>query len=202
MSKWEKMGKKSLNEMSFEELGRLFPIIISDYNPDWPFLYAAEKELIILATGAESTAAIDHIGSTAVKGLKAKPTIDILLQIKNETDLTKLKTAITGIGYEFSYQKNNPPPHMTFMKGYTLDGFKGQSYHLHVRYKGEWDELIFRDYLRRDAAAREQYERLKLKLQKKFEFDREGYTQAKGGFIRAAVEKVKASITNPRGQKR
>lgn len=180
--------------MTFEELGKLFPIVLSDYNPSWTELYETEKDRIVEAAGADNIYAIHHIGSTAVEGLKAKPTIDILVEIKGNTDLDTLKNAILGIGYEFSWQKGNPPPHMMFMKGYTLEGYKGQAYHLHIRYKGDWDELIFRDYLRLSPAARQAYAALKTNLQKQFEFDREAYTQAKGEFIKKSSLLAKALL--------
>lgn len=180
--------------MTFEELGKLFPIVLADYNPRWKELYETEKDKIIEAAGADNIYAIHHIGSTAVEGLKAKPTIDIMVEIKGNTDLDALKNAILGIGYEFSWQKGNPPPHMMFMKGYTLEGYKGQAYHVHIRYKGDWDELIFRDYLRTSPAARQAYANLKTNLQKQFEFDREAYTQSKGEFIKDTCLLAKAFL--------
>lgn len=184
---------KSLAEMSFEELGKLFPVVLTDYNPKWPEIYEAEKKKILKATG-ENAVAIHHIGSTAVEGLKAKPTIDILLEIKDDTNLDMFKDAITHFGYVYSEQKDNPPPHMTFYKGYTESGFKGQAYHLHIRYNGTFDEIIFRDCLRNDKKTREKYAELKTKLQKQFEFNREEYTKAKTEFIKETVLKAKILI--------
>jgi len=112
--------------MSFEELGRLFPITLTEYDPRWPMLFEAEKDRIVGAAGQDNIYAAHHFGSTAVEGLRAKPTIDILLEIKGNTDLEAFKRAILGIGYEFSWQKNNPPPHMMFMKGYPWKVSKGR----------------------------------------------------------------------------
>ncbi len=81
------MKKKDLNEMSNEELWQLFPIILSPHNPEWPGRYKTEKELLIKTIGAENIVRINHIGSTAVPGLTAKPTIDILLEIQQKTHL-------------------------------------------------------------------------------------------------------------------
>ena len=184
---------KEIKKMSFLELGKLFPIILEDYNKEWPEIYKAEKKKIIKAA-KELIVSISHIGSTAVFGLKAKPTIDMLLEIKDDTDLEALKSVLINLDYEPSVQNDNPPPHMTFYKGYTPAGFKGQAYHLHIRYKGTFDEIIFRDYLRNDEKARQEYAELKIKLQKQFEFDREGYTNAKTDFIKDAVLKAKILI--------
>lgn len=66
---------------------------------------------------------------------------------------------------------------MMFMKGYTPNGFKGQSFHIHVCYKGDWDELYFRDYLLRHSDIAKEYGSLKYKLMKKYKNDREAYTE-------------------------
>ena len=70
---------RPLNELSLSELGALFPIALSAYDPAWQARYAAEAALITEALGAGTVDRISHIGSTAVPGLLAKPTIDILL---------------------------------------------------------------------------------------------------------------------------
>ena len=75
---------KDLSEMSFAELGQLFPILLSEHNPDWASLYAQEKEAIAAALGQGTVEAIHHIGSTAVPGLVAKPVVDLLVEV---TDL-------------------------------------------------------------------------------------------------------------------
>lgn len=175
---------KSLADMTNEELWRLFPIILSQPNPAWKDRYSAEKAVIETKVGAANIIRISHIGSTAVPNLLAKPTIDILLEIKKTTDLGQLTAALQGIGYIYSPQPDNPPPHMMFLKGYTPEGFRGQAYHLHVRYSGDWDELYFRDYLISHSDTAKRYAELKLGLKEKYQFDRDGYTAAKTDFIR------------------
>ena len=73
---------------------------------------------------------------------------------------------------------------MTFVKGYTDQGFKGQTYHIHIRYKGDWDEIRFRDYLINHKEAAKEYESIKLKLAEKYKNDREAYTNSKTDFIK------------------
>ncbi|HEY8462932.1 MAG TPA: GrpB family protein [Bacillota bacterium] len=175
---------KSLDEMTNEELWKLFPIIISQPNPAWKDSYAKEKVIIEEKIGTDNIVRISHIGSTAVPNLPAKPIVDILLEIETNTDLDQLIAALRGLGYIYSPQPNNPPPHMMFMKGYTPEGFKGQVYHLHVRYSGDWDELYFRDYLSSHSDVAKRYAELKLNLKEKYEFDRDGYTAAKTDFIK------------------
>lgn len=185
---------KQLDEMNREELGRLFPIIISEHNPIWNDLYLSEKKNIEQSIGLNNIVRINHYGSTSVPNLYAKPTIDILLEIKNDMDTEQLISLLMGIGYNFSPQPNNPAPHMMFMKGYTLNGFVGQAYHIHVRYFGDWDELYFRDYLKLHSEVAEEYGRLKLQLKETYEFDRDGYTNAKSFFIKSITEQARKEL--------
>ena len=182
------MKKKDLNEMSNEELWQLFPIILSPHNPEWPGRYKTEKELLIKNIGAENIVRINHIGSTAVPGLTAKPTIDILLEIQQKTDPVRLIPTIESAGYIYCHKPDNPPPHMMFMKGYTPQGFKGQAYHLHVRYAGDWDEPIFCHYLQLHPEVARKYGELKVELKKRYEHDRDAYTESKTEFITSIVQ--------------
>lgn len=175
--------EKSLHEMSIEQLGELFPIIISDPSEKWPQIYQAERKLILESIPEANFEKIDHIGSTAVPGLKAKPTIDILLQVSKNSNANEIITAFKKLGYHYTKQPDNPPPHMMFVKGYTEEGFKGQAYHVHVRYKGDWNEIYFRDYLIKNKNIAREYEELKLKLAAKYKNNREEYTNAKTDFI-------------------
>lgn len=175
---------KALSEMTNEERWALFPILLVPHDPAWAERYAQERERIVRTVGQENIARISHIGSTAVKGLLAKPTIDILLEITQDCDTEWMKAALMADGYIFSPQPDNPPPHMMFMKGYTPEGFKGQAIHLHVRYSGDWDELYFRDYLTAHPDAALAYGQLKQELKGRFEHDRDAYTVAKTEFVR------------------
>ena len=73
--------KADLSELSLEELWTLFPIILKEHNPDYKVWYEEEKQRIISKVKPENLIRISHIGSTAVKGLTAKPIVDILLEI-------------------------------------------------------------------------------------------------------------------------
>lgn len=174
---------KPLTDMTNEELWRLFPIIISEPDPEWKSRFLDEKKLLENTIGIENLERISHIGSTSVPGLFAKPTIDILVEIRENADIEKLIVNVKAAGYHFSRQDDNPPPHMMFMKGYTPEGFKGQAFHVHVRYGGDWNELYFRDYLQKHPDTAAEYGKLKLLLKEKYEFDRDGYTDAKSGFV-------------------
>jgi GrpB-like predicted nucleotidyltransferase (UPF0157 family) len=175
--------KISLDKMSNEELGKLFPIILSEPNPEWISLFQTEKSEIEKVLGFQNIIRVEHIGSTAVPNLIAKPTIDILLEIHEITDLNILKDKLNELNYHYIPKLENPAPHMMFVKGYTTAGFKGQAYHIHGRYSGDWDELYFRDYLITHPEIAQEYSELKILLAKQYENDRDGYTEKKTEFI-------------------
>ena len=165
-----------LQKMTNEELWALFPIILSEHRAEWTKFYEQEKDTIISALGTKNISRINHIGSTSVPGLIAKPTIDILLEIPTDADIPSLTAALISAGYICNTQPNNPAPHLMFMKGYTPQGFRGQAVHLHVRFPGNWDELYFRDYLRSHPETAKSYGKLKQNLQLRYEHDRDAYT--------------------------
>ena len=181
------MNKKLIEELSIEELGKLFPIILVDHQDNWKSLYQKEKDYITETIGEDNIISVNHIGSTAVPVIKSKPTIDILLEIKNETDLDNLISNMKNKGYNFIAQPKNPEPHMMFTKGYTINGFKGQAIHIHVRYEGDWDEIYFCDYLKINPDLAAEYESLKIELSQKFKNNRELYTEGKSEFIKNAT---------------
>ena len=80
---------------------------------------------------------------------------------------------------------------VSFNKGYTEKGFAEKVFHLHLRYVGDNDELYFRDYLVENTNIAIEYEKMKLKLWKNYEFDRDGYTNAKKEFVQRYTEKAK-----------
>jgi GrpB-like predicted nucleotidyltransferase (UPF0157 family) len=175
---------KNLDEMTDKERFQLFPVILSKYKPEWKESYLKEKAVIEQSFGRQNIVRTSHIGSTAVPDLIAKPTIDILVEIKDGTDTAGLISGMKSAGFRYLEKPENPPPHMMFIKGYTPEGFKGQAFHVHVRYSGDWDELYFRDYLLAHPDAAEKYGQLKIKLKKKYEYDRDAYTDAKTDFIK------------------
>ncbi len=176
-----------LGEMSIEELGRLFPILIVEYDPDWPNLFAIEKSKIMNTLGSEFISRIEHIGSTSVPGLRAKPTIDILLEVPDPLNCPMLIKNLKRIGYQAISRPENPPPHLMFAKGYSSHGITGQTFHIHVRYPGDWDELVFRDFLKVNPEKAFEYAELKLRLAAEFRHNREKYTDAKTDFIKQIV---------------
>ena len=182
--------------MTNEELWVLFPIILSEHRAEWTKFYEQEKDTIISALGTKNISRINHIGSTSVPGLIAKPTIDILLEIPTDADIPSLTAALISAGYICNTQPNNPAPHLMFMKGYTPQGFRGQAVHLHVRFPGDWNELYFRDYLRSHPETAKSYGKLKQNLQLRYEHDRDAYTEAKTDFIQEATRLARKEMGN------
>lgn len=177
---------KKLSEMSLEELWRLFPIFLTEHQSIWEQGYEAEfKNLKAALTGNFE---INHIGSTAVCGIWAKPIIDILVEIPFEYSMHQVKTELESIGY---FCHSQTEKRMSFNKGYTENGFAEKVFHLHLRYLGDNDELYFRDYMSDNPIVAKQYEALKLSLWDKYKYDRDGYTNAKSEFILKYTETAK-----------
>lgn len=142
--------KKTLDEMTLEELWTLFPILLKEYNPLYPVWYEEEARKILATVG--DVFRVSHIGSTAVEGLLSKPTVDILLELTPRADAEKAARALKG---EWTLMSESEDPwKLSFNKGYTPDGFAEKVFHLHVRRAGDWDELYFRDYLREIPPSR------------------------------------------------
>lgn len=108
---------------------------------------------------------IQHIGSTSIPHIKAKPIIDTGAGVKSLANLNKFKKLLKPLGYELIAEVSDLKDHLVFTKG------KGQyrTHHLHIaKYKSKrWrDDLFFRDYLINHKIAAKQYEKLKIALSK------------------------------------
>jgi GrpB-like predicted nucleotidyltransferase (UPF0157 family) len=176
------MGK-ALGEMSLEELWELFPIILKEHNPSYKEWYIIEKNEIINALGLQVIKRINHIGSSYVEGLIAKPTIDILLEVDCNCNIEEIKYLLNNAGWSLMSFENKEELKMSFNKGYTSTGFAEKVFHLHVRFLGDWNELYFRDYLTAHKEVAGEYGILKQSLKEQYEHNRDGYTDAKTEFI-------------------
>mgnify|MGYP000963635263 CR=1 FL=1 len=177
-----------LLRMSLAELWQLFPIILSPYNPHWKAWFEEEKTFLLQRLLSDKAFRISHIGSTAIGEIWAKPIIDILVEVEHTASLLQIKEMLLQAGY---LCMNESPTRLSFNKGYTLQGFANKVFHLHLRYWGDNDELYFRDYLFENSEIAKEYERLKLSLWKKFEHNRDAYTESKGEFIKKYTEIAK-----------
>ena len=174
--------RKQLSELSKEELWDFFPLALKEYNPYYKAWYRIEKKSILEKIKTDYISRINHIGSSAVEDLLAKPIIDILLEIDGCCNLAQLIIDLQAIGWELNERRNDPMSLM-FIKGYTPDGFADRVYHLHVRYLGNWNELYFRDYLMEHVEVAKEYSNLKVRLINDFKNDRNKYTDEKSEFV-------------------
>lgn len=193
-------SQKGLHEMTPEELGKLFPIQVVPYSEHWVELFKSESVLIRQTLESGIALKIEHFGSTAVEGLSAKPTIDILVEIPPLTEALKeqIISKISTIGYQFIWRTDEKVPYMHFVKGYTPDGFRGDVFHIHMGDKNHalWDRIFFRDYLRQNRQVAAEYEILKESLAKKYKYDREAYTNAKSDFVKRITTLAKTEATD------
>ena len=160
------------------------PIAIIPYDPRWPRLYDEEKSRVNSVLGS-NLVALEHIGSTAVVNLGAKPIVDIMAAMRDRAAADGALPALAGIGYcDVTAQGDHPE--WFYCLGKSLD--ERIFFHLHLVKSGSdffARHLSFRDALRADAALARRYETLKRELATKFALDRDGYTSGKTAFIEA-----------------
>jgi len=183
---------KSLSEMTLEELWELFPIILSKHKSCWNDWYKEEKGKITdVLNGIDLR--ISHIGSTAINDIMSKPIIDILVEIPKNVSMTDIKEKLVNSGYICMSEEKN---RKSFNKGYTNNGFAEKVFHLHLRYYGDNDELYFRDYMNNNSVLANEYEKIKISLWKKYEHNRDAYTEAKSTFILKYTKCAKTEYRN------
>ncbi|MCI8720870.1 MAG: GrpB family protein [Oscillospiraceae bacterium] len=179
---------KPLFEMTLEELWELFPVVLSEHKDCWSDWYEEEK-LSIEALLPDQNIRISHIGSTAVPRIWAKPIIDILIELPPSASMADAKEILVNNSWICMCTAET---RISLNKGYTSQGFAERVFHIHLRYAGDHDELYFRDYMAGHPALAGEYERLKLSLWKKYEHDRDAYTDAKSAFVRKYTDLAKA----------
>ena len=165
------------------------PIEIVSYDAAWPARFEEECAQLRRVLAPWLAGSIEHIGSTAIAGLAAKPVIDIMAGVGTLEGSRPAIDAASGLGYcYFPYQAElkhwfcKPSPAF-------------RTHHLHLVPVGspQWTRPIaFRDYLRAHPNVAAEYEALKWRLAAEFRFDREAYTDAKAPFINAVTDKALA----------
>ncbi|MFW6298921.1 MAG: GrpB family protein [Bacillota bacterium] len=181
----------TLMNLDKKTLWEKFPIVLKPYNPDWKTWYEEEKHKILKNLDQAHIKRINHIGSTAIEGMLAKPTVDILLESKDLSSMKPVAKKLLELGYLTEGNVENPSEKMMFMKGYTDHGYASRIFHLHLRIHGDWHELYFRDYLLEHEDVSKAYMELKRGLHKKYEFHRDNYTNGKETFIKKWTEVAK-----------
>lgn len=177
---------KKLSEMSLEELWQLFPIFLENHKTYWVDWY--NEEVKNLKSILPQAIDFYHIGSTAISGIMAKPIIDIIVAVDTCNQMSQVANILKENGYIIMSEKDN---RMSLNKGYTESGFAEKVYHIHLRLKGDIDEVYFKNYLIDNPDIAKEYEELKIMLWKKYEFDRDAYTNAKTKFVQKYTKLAK-----------
>ena len=184
--------KKRLEDLTKHEWDTFFPIELEDHNTNWKSIFEEESQLINEKIGSQLIA-IEHVGSTAIPEIKAKPYIDISIEIAQE-NLFKEEVilALESLGYHFFRQTAKGSDYMIFVKGYNLNGPKEQIFHIHMCPSGHemLDQILFRDLLIANPKRAVEYELLKTELAASHKNDRVGYRMAKNDFIAQIMNTV------------
>jgi GrpB-like predicted nucleotidyltransferase (UPF0157 family) len=162
------------------------PIEVVPSDPTWPeqFRRIAGPLRAALGTAARR---IDHVGSTAVPGLDAKPVIDVQISVASLADEATFRAPLEQLGFA------SHPPNLDRSQRFFREPAGQRRAHVHVRAAGSFDEqlnLLFRDYLRSSEPARRAYATVKRELAEMYRNDREGYVQAKGPTVWKLLEQA------------
>lgn len=153
------------------------------YSDLWPLLYEQEAERIRAALGS-TLRVIEHVGSTAVPGLAAKPVVDIALSVESFAELDV--AALEGLGYRYVPEFEEEMPNRKY--------FSRAGFHVHA-YEQEHDEFLdflrFREYLRTHEEDARDYGELKLRLAEEFRDQRDEYQAAKAPYIARLLEMLR-----------
>jgi GrpB-like predicted nucleotidyltransferase (UPF0157 family) len=163
------------------------PVLLAEYDPEWPRLFEREADRIRAALG-ESAVQLEHVGSTAVPGLAAKPRIDILLAVADSADEPAYVPALEAAGYVLRIREPEWYEHRV-LKGPDTD------VNLHVFPAGcpEIDRMLaFRDHLRTDEADRALYQRTKRELARQEWKYVQNYADAKTAVVEEIVARALA----------
>jgi GrpB-like predicted nucleotidyltransferase (UPF0157 family) len=171
-------------------------IVIVPYDPSWPNEFELEAALVRTALGQSGIAA-EHVGSTAVVGLAAKPIIDLMIGVRGLGEARSKVGALEALGYRYMPEfEAQIPERLFFQRG------EPRTHHVHLAEITStfWQrQLLFRDYLRGHPDVARDYQALKEDLAARFGHAREAYTQAKTAFIETVLEQARAASRGVQG---
>jgi GrpB-like predicted nucleotidyltransferase (UPF0157 family) len=180
------------------------PILLAEYDPAWATIFEQERRDLEAAIG-DWAVAIEHVGSTAVPGLAAKPVIDIGVALRRYEDALLCITPLVKMGYRC--QGEFDIPGRIFFRKLTDDPLPGQTlngvartHQIHMYESGHWQDvahILFRDALRRDSELAQEYAALKRELAAKYNGDVEAYAEAKTDFVRGVVSRERRAAKPP-----
>lgn len=160
-------------------------VILNEYTIEWERQFEYEKNRIMAAIGNQIDG-IEHIGSTSIRGLMAKPIIDIMVGVRSLERTSAFVKPLSEVDYEYV-----PKPEVTERKFFRKGLWGNGTCHLHicVIHSTEWiEKTVFRDYLRKHPESVEEYALLKCKLAIKYKYDRPAYTKQKEPFIKNIIK--------------
>ncbi len=165
---------------------RISQVELSEYNKQWPTKFETEKRQLLNLIGHFNIGSIEHVGSTAVIGLIAKPVIDIMFGVQSLADSKPAIDILVKNGYKYWPYKDD------VMHWFCKPSDKFRTHHLHlIPFNSTlWKERIqFRDMLRNDEVLANEYATLKTQLAESYKNDREQYTVKKWPFIKKVLGK-------------
>ncbi len=168
------------------------------YDSSWPALFRREAKHLRACLPAGLIRRIEHIGSTAVPGLAAKPIIDILVEVRSlRAARTEIAPILKAQGYDYFWRPSfgdDVPPWYAFFIRRNRHGTR--THHIHViafrrTFREHWDRLLFRDYLITHPETALEYARLKTDLAARHPNDRVAYTDGKSAFTQRVTAEAR-----------
>lgn len=160
------------------------------HNPEWITNFQQEKDLLESLVG-EYIVGIEHIGSTAINGIKAKPIIDIMIGLKPLDNARDLEMRTMQEGHYYRLQKQELEGKVVFAKFPEIqEGNSMKTHFLHVvEYEGDWwnEHLLFRDRLNASPELAKEYESLKVQLALEHPNDVKSYADQKLKFVKSVL---------------
>jgi len=165
-------------------------MIVVPYDDNWIKLYKSEKEILLNVFG-KLILDIQHFGSTSIKGMSAKPVIDVMVVVNKIETVDAYNEDMIAHGY--SVRGENGIPRRRYFVRLKEDG-ENHAAHIHIYEKGNphiIDELMFRDFLSVDNESFREYEKVKYEAAKKFRFSPGEYVEAKDNCVMDIMEKAR-----------
>lgn len=164
---------------------------IEEYNEDWKVMFEEEKEYLIKVFG-DIAFQIEHIGSTSIPGLSAKPIIDILVVLENFNEFEKVKDYFKDEPY--SIKEDSPSDEILVRKRMGTNITTHLIHIMEVNTKRCTNTILFKNYLINHPETLKEYEKLKKDLAKKYADNRKMYTASKNDFIQEVLKAAEKSV--------
>ncbi|MCP3983429.1 MAG: GrpB family protein [bacterium] len=167
-------------------------IRLVNYDSDWPRLFEEERNRLLDVLGRR-VLVIEHIGSTAIPGMPAKPILDLLALVEDIQAAPACYAPLQAIGYQYHPELEAMLPGRRYFCRYDPADPIEQTHHLHmVQMKSEFHmhQLLFRDHLTEHPEDAARYQALKQELAARFRHDREAYTDGKTAFVREILARA------------